>query len=45
MPACKRHACNSGAAGFDNMTAVGNGSFDANWLYTFSGGRAIQTGL
>ncbi len=42
--AFKRDAANNGATGLDNTATVGNGSLDASWLYTFAGGRAIQTG-
>jgi peptidoglycan hydrolase-like protein with peptidoglycan-binding domain len=42
--AFKRDAANNGDTGFPANATVGDGAFDATWLYTFAGGRAIQTG-
>ncbi len=42
--AFKHDAANNGDTGFPENATAGNGTFDANWLYTFAGGRAIQTG-
>ncbi len=40
----KRDAGNNGDTGLAANATVGDGTFDASWLYTFAGGRAIQTG-
>lgn len=40
----KQDAINNGDTGLPPNAVVGNGTFDASWLYTFAGGRAIQTG-
>ncbi len=42
--AFKLDAARNGATGLDTTATVGNGTLDASWLYTFAGGRAIQTG-
>lgn len=44
VPAFKVDAANNGDTGFPANATVGNGTYDATWLYTFAGGRAIQTG-
>ena len=42
--AFKQTAEANGNTGFPYNAIVGCGTYDASWLYTFAGGRAIQTG-
>jgi len=42
--AFKSDAVANGQTGLTSNSVVGDGTFDATWLYTFAGGRAIQTG-
>lgn len=42
--AFKRDAEANGDAGFPDNAIAGFGFYDATWLYTFAGGRAIETG-
>ncbi|PSR21622.1 MAG: peptidoglycan-binding protein [Sulfobacillus acidophilus] len=42
--AFKQDAVTRGDIGLPANSVVGNGCYDASWLYTFAGGRAIETG-
>lgn len=42
--AFKRDAESNGDTGFPPNAIAGYGFYDATWIYTFSGGRAIQSG-
>lgn len=42
--AFKADAITNGQTGLQMNAVVGDGTFDAFWLYTFLGGRAVQTG-
>jgi peptidoglycan hydrolase-like protein with peptidoglycan-binding domain len=42
--AFKHDAEANGDTGFPDNSIVGYGTYDATWLYTFAGGRAIETG-
>lgn len=42
--AFKQDAIANGDTGLAPNSVVGDGTFDATWIYTFAGGRAIQTG-
>jgi peptidoglycan hydrolase-like protein with peptidoglycan-binding domain len=42
--AFKQDAANNGDAGFPNNAIAGYGFFDASWLYTLTGGRALFSG-
>jgi peptidoglycan hydrolase-like protein with peptidoglycan-binding domain len=42
--ALKSDAANNGDTGFPHNPIAGDGLYDATWLYTFAGGRALQTG-
>jgi len=42
--AFKADAAANGDTGFPVNPVAGSGFYDATWLYTFAGGRAIQTG-
>jgi peptidoglycan hydrolase-like protein with peptidoglycan-binding domain len=42
--AFKADAAANGDTGFPDNPVAGSGFYDATWLYTFAGGRAIQTG-
>ena len=43
--AFKRDAVGNGDTGLSANAVVGDGTFDASWLYTFAGGRALDSGL
>ena len=40
----KADAIANGDTGLSNNSIVGNGTFDATWIYTYAGGRGIMTG-
>jgi peptidoglycan hydrolase-like protein with peptidoglycan-binding domain len=42
--AFKHDAASHGDTGFPDNSIAGNGFYDATWIYTFAGGRAIQSG-
>jgi peptidoglycan hydrolase-like protein with peptidoglycan-binding domain len=42
--AFKQDAAANGDTGFPNNSIAGDGYYDATWLYTFAGGRAIESG-
>ncbi len=42
--AFKHDAAANGDTGFPDNSIVGYGTYNATWLYTFAGGRAIETG-
>lgn len=42
--AFKQDAVANGAAGLSDNSIAGDGFYDASWLYTFAGGRAIASG-
>ena len=42
--AFKTDAESNGDTGFPNNAIAGYGFYDATWIYTFAGGRAIETG-
>lgn len=44
VDAFKKDAIANGDTGLAPNTVVGSGTFDALWIYTFAGGRAIQPG-
>lgn len=44
VSALKHDAEANGDTGFPDNSVAGYGFYDATWLYTFAGGRAIQTG-
>ncbi|NMP22819.1 peptidoglycan-binding protein [Sulfobacillus harzensis] len=42
--AFKQDAAGHGDTGFPNNGIAGDGFYDGSWIYTFAGGRAIQSG-
>jgi peptidoglycan hydrolase-like protein with peptidoglycan-binding domain len=44
VTAFKQDAEANGDTGFPNNAIAGYGFYDATWIYTFAGGRAIETG-